>query len=1625
MRNFKKKSMRMTLLILVLLTMILMPMSASKVMAGSYNKGAWGDNGDGTYNNPILPGDYSDPDVIRVGDDYFLITSTFQFVPGITVLHSVDMVNWETLGGAIKDLTLISDKYNYDKMERYGRIVWAPCITFNPHDEKFYIHFGDPDEGLYVVTATKDGIFNNEWSDVQPVTRANGDSFGFGWNDCGVLWDDDGQGYLIANNFGGGYGNYLFKLSADGTRVLDNGVKIHSSNDGLLVGRGEGNPEAYKIFKKDGYYYFLHNAVVNGPRELFFMRSKSIYGDKEDGTPGTFANPGKYEHSQRGVVENGYNEWCQGNIIDTSENYQGEKKWYFLSHQGSGQPGLGRCICLVPVEWGEDGFPAAKEHREQWENIPKPLPESQVKRPQTSDDFNNSELGVQWMWSYQPKSDMWSLTEKPGHLRLYAYKPITPNRLDRAGNSLVQRSYATDANIVKTKIDISGMANGQNAGLQHCASDGYGALGIMMKDDVKYICSYSGGGVNQIAEVPKDVNVVYLKSEWDINMMSKFYYSFDDAKYIGANSYGLEWRSYRGDSVGFFNFNNDGESGYIDIDYFTYDMDVHEKAPLIIGADNGSVYKRSVSVKIPRGVVTLNGKKLYRIKNLELKEPGEYTLKVEDNGLATEISFTVMEAEMTPPPEPMLHYDFEDDNWEKNFVSVKDGKLDPLGSTPKLEYSEGKIGRALKFDGSFGLKLGSIEGNTHTASMWVKLSTPNLGACNSVLFGNRDGGTRSNENWISTRFIDGRPFLWSNGKGSSKIWLQHGASVAERWANYTYTVDENNNATLYVDGEKITSGKDGVDTPASKIDFYAGGTFWDGDVFNGYLDDVKIYDYALSDDQVYGLVHDDTDIPVEEKLSQAADDITPETYYLGVGIRVPVVGLYGSTIKWTCDDEKAVMDEEVDPKDRIWIRVKRPKEGEKKVVLTADITIGKTSIKRDYEVSVPSGYSQEYTGNNKVKVLAENMKYEDPVYDGAADPTLVYNRQTKEWWLFYTQRRASVDYEPGTSWVYGSDIGIAKSADGGNTWEYVGVAQGLALGKTYGSRDTYWAPEVIYNDGIYHMYVSYVEGIHSNWGGASNIEHYTSKDLINWDHQSSVPGQPSGGIIDPCIFRLEDGTYGMWFKAEGTNTYVSFSEDLYTWGPSRNINISDGKEAPNVFFWKGKYRMILDYNQRLTLFSSDDGKTWPMDSQMDIGGQHGDVVNQDGEAILVYFAENYNLPSGKGNKTALYLNKLAEKSDGTIWCDHEAVYEYNLHAPEIRKMEVKTRPSKLTYNVGQELDLSGLELSVDFADSLHDTLTADDFKEYSITSSIAPGSKLKKGDTEIKLSTEYGGSVTIPITVKDEGTEEPVRSISLNKKTLALQPGAKETLTAIVLPDAAADKNVLWSTSNGAVATVNNGAVTAVSEGTAVITAMLASDKTKKAECTVTVKKAAPDQPSKDPSKEPPKDKVKRGDTFTIGSLKYKITKMPASKADGTVQVIAIASKKSKTISVPSVVKHGEYRFKVTSMASNVFKNNKKVTAISIGNGIAKIPTKAFSGCTSLKKVTLGTGITNIGKSAFSGDKKLKSITIRSKKLKKVGSKAFYKIYSKAKIKVPAKNLKKYRRILNKKGQKSSVKIVK
>ena len=134
-------------------------------------RGRWGDLGNGKYNNPVLAGDFSDPDIIRVGEDYFLICSTMQLSPGLTVLHSRDLVNWSIINNAVRDLTQISQNYNWNKMNGYSRCIWAPCITYNKKNSTFYIHFGTPDDGFFMVK-TRDPF--GEWSDAYEVKKADG-----------------------------------------------------------------------------------------------------------------------------------------------------------------------------------------------------------------------------------------------------------------------------------------------------------------------------------------------------------------------------------------------------------------------------------------------------------------------------------------------------------------------------------------------------------------------------------------------------------------------------------------------------------------------------------------------------------------------------------------------------------------------------------------------------------------------------------------------------------------------------------------------------------------------------------------------------------------------------------------------------------------------------------------------------------------------------------------------------------------------------------------------------------------------------------------------------------------------------------------------------------------------------------------------------------------------------------------------------------------------------------------------------------------------------------------------------------------------------------------------------------
>ena len=267
--------------------------------------------------------------------------------------------------------------------------------------------------------------------------------------------------------------------------------------------------------------------------------------------------------------------------------------------------------------------------------------------------------------------------------------------------------------------------------------------------------------------------------------------------------------------------------------------------------------------------------------------------------------------------------------------------------------------------------------------------------------------------------------------------------------------------------------------------------------------------------------------------------------------------------------------------------------------------------------------------------------FRDPVFDGAADPSAIYNRNTGEWLIFYTQRRARLELR-GTEYCYGTAVGIASSTDGGASWQYKGTAK---LPQPDSGLNSFWAPQVFQNpaDDSYHIIVSYIRGVYDNWGGERQIFHYRSGDLEQWERIASAG---TDGCIDASVAQLPDGNWKMWFKDEqrGSFTYSAISTDLITW--TRNsFEDSTGKqafwpevfnrhhEAPVVFRWKNSWWMITDptYEEYtgLDVFRSDDATHWiynntilntpgmrPDDNDQ---GRHADVQVVNDRAIIIYF----------------------------------------------------------------------------------------------------------------------------------------------------------------------------------------------------------------------------------------------------------------------------------------------------------------------------------------------------------------------------------------------------------------------
>ena len=501
--------------------------------------GAWGDQGDGSYVNQIVPADLSDLDAIRVGADYYAISSTIQYAPGMAVLHSKDLVNWAIIGHAAADLARIGPELNWDRMNRHGDGVWAGAIRH--HDGRFWVYFNTPDEGFFVTSATNPA---GPWEPLTAMWRVTG------WNDVCPFWDDDGQGYLATTHFADNYKIHLFRLGADNrSLVMSSDTVIHQSN----------RSEASKLYKIDGRYYHFYSEVRGGARMVMMNRSANLYGPYETRQLNRTSARGDREPNQGGIVQ------------------APSGAWYFLTHHGTGGYWEGRSMSLLPVTW-RDGWPIIGQVGADgigtmvWDGrVPaggNGAPLDALSGVVTNDDFSRTALRPAWEWNYQPRADRWSLTERRGFLRLRSFTPLGGNNLTRVGNVLTQRAFKSTASTVTVRLEIGGLADGQHAGLSHFAAT-YASLGVSRAGGVTTLTLNVNGTLSYGPQLA--VAAIWLRSTWGLDGVSRFSYSTDGRAFTTFGStYQLTWGGYRGDRVGIFTYHTSGSGGHVDVDTFQY-----------------------------------------------------------------------------------------------------------------------------------------------------------------------------------------------------------------------------------------------------------------------------------------------------------------------------------------------------------------------------------------------------------------------------------------------------------------------------------------------------------------------------------------------------------------------------------------------------------------------------------------------------------------------------------------------------------------------------------------------------------------------------------------------------------------------------------------------------------------------------------------------------------------------------------------------------------------------------------------------------------------------------------------------------------------------------------------------
>jgi len=397
------------------------------------NNEAWvSDQSDSTYMNPVLHADYSDPDVIRVGDDFYMTASSFGHIPGLPILHSKDLVNWQLINHALPRMMLPG----YDTPQ-HGNGVWAPSIRF--HSGKYWIFWGDPDVGIFRVTAEDPA---SEWTAPHLVQE------GKGLIDPCPFWDEDGEAYLVhayaRSRAGIKHLLRLHRMAPDGSRLLDEGSIIFDGTERHPTTEGP------KMYKRNGYYYIFAPAGGVATGWQLILRSKSIYGPYEE----------KIVLHQGNTAVNGPH---QGGWVELESG----ESW-FMHFQDKGP--YGRIVHLQPVRWEDDwplmgvdtnmdgiGEPVDRYKKPNTGTVSPPL------TPATTDLFDGEQLGLQWQWQANPGKGWAELLRSPNRLRLHAFTIEAPT-LYNAPQLLLQKFPALEFTAT-ADLDAGGLAVGDAAGL--------------------------------------------------------------------------------------------------------------------------------------------------------------------------------------------------------------------------------------------------------------------------------------------------------------------------------------------------------------------------------------------------------------------------------------------------------------------------------------------------------------------------------------------------------------------------------------------------------------------------------------------------------------------------------------------------------------------------------------------------------------------------------------------------------------------------------------------------------------------------------------------------------------------------------------------------------------------------------------------------------------------------------------------------------------------------------------------------------------------------------------------------------------------------------------------------------